>query len=171
MEFGRAMGNNEPVTPVFPNSDYCTGVSGTTAILTALLARAEKGGSYSIDIALNYYSQWLVNSCGSYPDAIWQDVWARNGRQVFRHYHNMGYLIPRYLEMLQRTSSETVLSPRFFEKRFAKTVGKEILTVKPVAQFPGGKVELGYTVGTRTNGVDKPRWPVDLTVEIVDEDN
>lgn len=25
MGFGRAMGNNEPVTPVFPNSDYCTG--------------------------------------------------------------------------------------------------------------------------------------------------
>ena len=23
-EFGRAMGHNEPVTPVFPNSDYCT---------------------------------------------------------------------------------------------------------------------------------------------------
>lgn len=29
MEYGRAMGNNEPVTPVFPNSDYSTGVAGT----------------------------------------------------------------------------------------------------------------------------------------------
>lgn len=29
LEFGRAMGLDEPVTPILPNSDYCTGVSGT----------------------------------------------------------------------------------------------------------------------------------------------
>ena len=171
MEFGRAMGNDEAVTPVFPNSDYCTGVAGATGILSALVERAEKGGSYSVDVALNYYSQWLVNSCGTYPDAVWQDVWTRNGRQVFRHYHNMGYLIPRYLEMLKETSSETVLNPKFFEKREAKTIGKKILTVKPIIQFPEGRVELGYTVGTRTNGVDQPRWPSDLYVETVNESN
>jgi crotonobetainyl-CoA:carnitine CoA-transferase CaiB-like acyl-CoA transferase len=72
LEFGRAMGHNEPVTPVFPNADYCTGVAGFCGILDALMQQAEKGGSYVVDIALNYYSQWLVNSVGVYPDAVWQ---------------------------------------------------------------------------------------------------
>ena len=70
MEFVRAMGNDEAVTPVFPNSDYCTRVAGSAGILSALIERAEKGASYSIDVAVNYYSQWLVNSCGTYPEAI-----------------------------------------------------------------------------------------------------
>jgi len=171
MEFGRAMGNDEPVTPVFPNSDYCTGVAGVSGIITALIQRAEKGGSYTVDIALNYYSQWLVNSCGVYPDAVWQDVWKRNGRKVFRHYHNMGSSIPSYLMMLAENSRDIVLRPEFFETVEVKTIGKKVRKVKPIAQFSGGKVELGYNVGTRTNGVDKPRWPNDLTVEIVTEDN
>ncbi len=85
--FGRAMGleNGEPVTPVFPNSDYMTGIAGTVAILTALLRRAEKGGSYKVDLALNYYNQWLVESVGEYPSQVWDDLWSRNERKVFRY--------------------------------------------------------------------------------------
>lgn len=56
MEYGRAMGNDEAVTPVFPNSDYCTGVAGVCGILTALLQRAEKGGSYTVDVSLCFFS-------------------------------------------------------------------------------------------------------------------
>jgi len=84
--FGRAMGleNGEAVTPVFPNSDYMTGIAGTAGILTALMKRAEQGGSYKVDLSLNYYNQWLADSCGEYPKEIWQDVWQRNGKQVFR---------------------------------------------------------------------------------------
>ena len=171
MEFGRAMGNDESVTPVFPNSDYCTGVAGVSGILAALIQRATIGGSFSVDVALNYYSQWLVNSCGTYPESVWQDVWSRNGRKVFRHYHNMPSTIPEYLKMLHMTASKTVLNPEYFEDRESKNLGKSVRTVKPVAQFPGGKVELGFNVGTRTNGVDQPRWPKDLTVEVVTVDN
>jgi hypothetical protein len=40
--------------------------------------------------------------------------------------------------------------------------------VKPVLQFPGGKVQLRFQVGTRTNGVDAARWPEDLLVEKVE---
>ena len=171
MEFGRAMGNDEAVTPVFPNSDYCTGVAGVSGILAAIMQRAEQGGSYSIDVALNYYSQWLINSCGTYPKAVWEDVWSRNGRKVYRHYHNMGYTLPAYFGMLQANSSKTLFQPEFFETRDAKNIGKHIRAVKPIADFTAGAVELGYNVGTRTNGVDKPRWPNDLTVEIVSDDN
>lgn len=68
------MGNDEPVTLVFPNSDYCTGVAGASSILTALMERAEKSGSYTISIALSYYTQWLVNACSTYPPAVWEEV-------------------------------------------------------------------------------------------------
>lgn len=85
--FGRAMGlpDGEAVTPVFPNSDYMTGIAGVCGILTALMRRAEKGGSYKADLSLNYYNQWLAESCGEYPEDVWQDLWARNGKQVFRY--------------------------------------------------------------------------------------
>lgn len=84
--FGKAMGlkDNEAVTPVFPNSDYMTGVAGVTGIMCALMRRAVEGGSYKVDLALNYYNQWLADSVGEYPEEVWQEVWTRNGKQVFR---------------------------------------------------------------------------------------
>ena len=51
MEFGRAMGLDEPVTPVFPNSDFCTGVCGVVGILNAVMKRGEEGGSYLVDVS------------------------------------------------------------------------------------------------------------------------
>lgn len=53
MEFGRAMGNDEPVTPVFPNSDFCTGTAGVVAVLNALVRRGEEGGSYKVDVSFS----------------------------------------------------------------------------------------------------------------------
>jgi hypothetical protein len=168
MEYGRAMGNDEPVTPVFPNSDYCTGVAGVSGILAALIQQGGNGGSYTVDVALNYYSQWLVQSCGTYPEEIWQDVWTRNGRQVFRHYHNMSYTISRHLEMLKANSKDTLFREEFFEDRAAKCLGDVFVrTVRPVVQYPDGKVELGFNIGTRTNGLDQPRWPHDLMTEVI----
>ncbi|KAJ4407799.1 hypothetical protein N0V91_003769 [Didymella pomorum] len=159
MAFGRAMGHDEPVTPVFPNSDFCTGVSGVVGVLNALLRRGEEGGSWRVD--------WLVNSVGVYPRDVWQDVWQRNGQQVFRHYHNMGYTLPRFMQMLKANAGNVVLRPDFFETRYSGAIGKDVLCPKPVIQYPGGKVELKYNVGTRGNGVDQARWPEDLMTEIV----
>ncbi|KAH6642898.1 CoA-transferase family III domain-containing protein [Boeremia exigua] len=167
MAFGQAMGNEEPVTPVYPNSDFCTGTSGVIAVLNALLRRGDEGGSYLVDVALNYYSQWLVNSVGEYPPAVWDDVWSRNGRQVFRHYHNMGYTLPRFMKMLHANARDVVLRPEFFETRHSAAIGADVRCPKPIIQFPGGKVELKFNVGTRGNGVDQPRWPADLMTEIV----
>lgn len=48
------MGHDEAVVPVFPNSDYCTGIAGCTAILQALIRRAEEGGSYGVDASLPF---------------------------------------------------------------------------------------------------------------------
>ncbi|KAI4953633.1 hypothetical protein J4E91_002481 [Alternaria rosae] len=167
MEFGRAMGNDEPVTPVFPNSDFCTGTSGVIAVLNAIIRRGAEGGSYKVDIALNYYSQWLVNSVGTYPTDVWEDVWTRNGRQVFRHHHNMQYTLPLFMKMLFKNSGSVLFKPDFFEMRHAGAIGKDIKGVKPIIQYPQGNVKLGYNVGTRGNGVDKPAWPKNLMTEVV----
>lgn len=67
------MGNDEPVIPFFPNSDYSyvflvaiifvyhnnvnscsrTGVSGVVGVLSALLRRADQGGSYVVSVYLS----------------------------------------------------------------------------------------------------------------------
>ncbi|RWA12523.1 hypothetical protein EKO27_g2558 [Xylaria grammica] len=170
--YAKAMGNDETeaVTPVFPNSDYCTGVAGSTAVLEALIKRAQDGGSYSVDVSLNYYSQWLVRSCGTYSDEVWQEVWQRHGSPVFRHYHSMLYLLPAMMKLLVQHDSETLFDPGFFQPMEAKHLATTFIRPKPVARFSNG-VELKYHVGTRGNGVDQPVWPKDLTVEVVTGDN
>ncbi|KAJ9635543.1 hypothetical protein H2201_003201 [Coniosporium apollinis] len=168
--FGRAMGlqDGEAVTPVFPNSDYMTGIAGVCGILTALMRRGEKGGSYKVDVALNYYNQWLANSVGEYTGETWETLWGRNGREVFRSYHGMTYTIPRVLDMIQKNSGDVVFNPKFFEDRDSKALGVKIRTVKPIINFDGGEIDLGFNVGTRGNGKDQPRWPDDLLSEVVE---
>jgi hypothetical protein len=127
LEFGRAMGNDEAVTPVFPNSDFCTGIAGSTGVLQALIERAEKGGSYYVDASLNYYSQWLVNSVGVYPDDVWKDVWGRHGNPVFRHYHAMQYTIPALLKLLHEHDGKVLFRDEYFENAESKAVGKTLV--------------------------------------------
>ncbi|KAG2003689.1 CAIB/BAIF family enzyme [Coprinopsis cinerea AmutBmut pab1-1] len=165
-EFGRAMGVDEPVTPIWPNCDYCTGVAGATAVLEALIKQSQVGGSYVLDIALNYYSQWLIKSCGTYPKQVWEEVWNRFGRPVYRHWDSMGVTIPQYITALKNANSP-ILSPDFFEDRPNKAIGAPVRTIKPILNFPDGLVQLKYNVGSRGNGVDKPKWPEDLLTEVV----
>lgn len=144
-----------------------TGVAGCTAVLQALIERGERGGSYVVDIALNYYNSWLAEVCGEYPEPVWEDVWNRNGRRVFRHYESMNVTVPAYLNMIKRNAADVLLRPEFFERRVTKALSIEMQVVKPVLQFPEGSVKLGYNVGTRGNGVDDPVWPKDLLTEVI----
>jgi hypothetical protein len=57
--------------------------------------------------------------------------------------------------------------PKFFELRYSGAIGKDVRCVRPVVKFPQVRVVLGYSVSTRGNGVDEPRWPEDLEMEIV----
>ncbi|KAH8804485.1 CoA-transferase family III domain-containing protein [Xylogone sp. PMI_703] len=167
LEFGRAMhGRDEPVTPIFPNSDHCAGLAGHFGVISALLKRAEKGGSYVVDCSINSYSHWLVQSVGTYPQSVWEQVWSRHGRRKFRHYHPMQYLFPEGIKML-KANTPYLLNPDFFEDRDAKAMGCKVNCVKPVLKFPSGKVQLRFHVGTRTNGIDQPKWPSDLLAEVV----
>ncbi|KAK4506124.1 hypothetical protein PRZ48_004089 [Zasmidium cellare] len=172
MGFGRAMGHGEPVTPIFPHSDYCTGISGTCAILIALLRRGEQGGSYCVDLALNYYSSWLANSVGEYPKDVFERVWKEEcGGQVFRHWHPNHSTVPAAMEQLRKgPAKERLFKPEFFEDRSAPVAlgddKKKIRCLAPIAEWDG-TVKLGFNVGARGNGTDAARWPNDLTVERV----
>lgn len=121
----------------------------------------------TVQAALNYYSQWLVNSVGTYPDAVWQQVWSDNGKPVYRNYHSMQYLLPDLIGRLVKHKGEVLFRREFYENRESKAVGHTFVQVKPIAQFADGEVELRYNVGTRGNGVDAAKWPEDLGREIV----
>jgi hypothetical protein len=163
--FGRAMGLDEPVTPVLPNSDFGTGILGVCAVLQALMEQSEKGGSFLVDTALDYYNRWLVEDVGLYPDQVWQDVWQRCGKKVFRHHHNIGYILSPYMKMC---NEQGLFQKEFLEVRESGVLGGlRMRSVRPVLQFPDGTVRPGFNVGTRGNGVDCARWPEDLMTEKV----
>lgn len=54
------MGNDEPVTPIFPNSDYCTGIIGVAGVLDALVRRASDGGSFRVDVSYPLESSRII---------------------------------------------------------------------------------------------------------------
>lgn len=168
--FGEAMGHDEPVIPIFPHSDYCTGIVGSCAILIALLRWAEKGGSYAVDLALNYYTTWLVESVGEYPRPVFERVWQAHGRRVWRsHNRNLETAMATVENLREGVGGTSLLRPDFFEDRMAPGIlgEKKFRHVKSVARWPAGTVEPGFRVGTRGNGVDAARWPEDLSVESV----
>ncbi|KAI1805936.1 CoA-transferase family III [Daldinia bambusicola] len=168
LSYGRAMGNDEAVTPVFRiQVTGNTGLCGSTAVLDALVRRAEHGGSYGIDVALNYYSKWLVRSVGTYDEETWNEAWKRHGSPVFRYYHAMQHLLPAMLKLLYQRDSQVLFNPALFRVQETKSIAATFVQVKPVAQFADGAVDLGYHIGTRGNGVDEPLWPGDLTVEVI----
>ncbi|KAE8395948.1 CoA-transferase family III domain-containing protein [Aspergillus alliaceus] len=167
LEYGRATGHEEAITPVFPNSDYCTGVIGICGIINAVIKRAEKGGSLFMDTALNYYSQWLVNSVGVYPRTVWEEVWQRHDKLSFRYNDNMFTTIPLMMRSLVQNCGAQLFNPRFFEIRYSGAVDRSFKVLRPVLSFTGEKVIPRFNVGTRSNGQDAARWPEDLRTEVV----
>ncbi|KAF2482794.1 CoA-transferase family III domain-containing protein [Neohortaea acidophila] len=185
LSYGKAIGSNDAVTPGFPNSDYSTGISGSIATLHALIRRGEEGGSFSVDVslvtrsiqtqrqltraqcALNYYKQWLINSVGTYPPEVWSELWKRHGSPTYRHYQDISQVMPDTMARLRKEDGEEIFDPTFFERRQSKAMGREFVHVKPIVQFKDD-VRLGFHVGCRSNGLDQPRWPEDLGVEVVE---
>ncbi|KAF2258617.1 CoA-transferase family III [Lojkania enalia] len=168
LAYGEAMEPGEAVTPPFPNSDRCTGVIGSASILCALIRRGEEGGCWGVDLALNYYSQWLVRSVGTYDEQVWADLWGRHGSPVFHHYDNTRITVPRLMQLLRQYDEDLLFKPEFFDTYTSKAMGVDIRKVKPVAKFGGGLVKLGYNIGTRGNGRDAPFWPKNLLDEVVE---
>lgn len=74
--------------------------------------------------------------------------------------------IAAYMKMIKQNSAKIVMNPSFFEEREAKAINSKVVAVKPIVDY-SNQIKLGYNVGTRGNGKDKPMWPSDLTVEVV----
>ena len=117
--------------------------------------------------SLNYYSQWLVNSVGVYPSAVWEDVWKRHDHLTFRHTDNMLATIPVVMKSLFRNSAAQLFQPDFLEVRYSAAVERNFKSLRPILTFPGQQVTLGFNIGTRTNGQDAARWPEDLSTEVI----
>ncbi|KAG2207065.1 hypothetical protein INT46_003600 [Mucor plumbeus] len=164
-KFGRSLGLDEPVTPVLPNSDFCTGSIGATSAIQALIDRSTKGGSYVIDTALNYYNTWLGDFIGTYEDDVWKELWASKGKPLPRHYYNMFVMFPHFMN-LTRQFSPAIWNPELFEDREILDTTAKMRSYKPVIQF-SGETQPGYYIPTRGNGADAPYWPNDLTVKKV----
>jgi hypothetical protein len=71
------------------------------------------------------------------------------------------------IKLFHKHSEDVLLSPSFFDETQSAAAGSTFIKVKPIAQFEDEVVQLRYNVGCRGNGVDQPRWPENLTVEVV----
>ncbi|KAF8151903.1 CoA-transferase family III domain-containing protein [Pholiota molesta] len=166
LEYGRALGTDEALNPVFPNADFCTGVAGATGVLQAIIERSEKGGSYVVDVALNYYNQWLVNSCSTYPPEVWDALWASYGCPLLQHTDNNYRVLPIFVQLLMQNNAPS-FNPIFLETRDNKAIGVPVGAVQPIFIFAQQLVKPRFNIGSRGNGADKPRWPEDLLTEII----
>lgn len=164
--YGQALGlkDNEPVTALCPNADYSTGLAGVGAVLGALIQRAERGGSYTVELALNYYNRWLAQFCGEYPEEVWNGLWESYGRFQFRSHQSMEQTSPVIVKMM---AQKGFLKEDYFHVIRSGILGVDLRCISPVIKFPHKYVKLGYNVGARGNGTDVARWPADLTTEVV----
>ncbi|KAF7292887.1 Alpha-methylacyl-CoA racemase-1 [Mycena indigotica] len=174
MGFAEAMGmcDGEAVVSLFPTADYCAGLSGASGVLQALLERNENGGSYVVDVALNYFNVWLARSCGQYPKGVWEELRKLHDFPTFAPEENLPGLSFRCIQMLMRNAPGRIIRSDWLEDRQSSAIGVKVRTVKPIAEWEetadGGQgVQSGFNVGTRGNGVDAAEWPDDLRVEIV----
>jgi hypothetical protein len=79
----------------------------------------------------------------------------------------MQFTLPRVMQLLRKNSAAALFKPQFFTQYRPTFLGKNMRIVAPVLQYPNGEVKPGFQIGTRTNGVDQPKWPDDLSVEVV----
>jgi hypothetical protein len=165
--YGKALGSDEPVTALIPNSDYSTGVAGVAATLSALIQRGETGGSYTIDLALSYYNQWLIRSCGAYPAPVWDEMWKSYGQFQLGAADTMEKSAPMVMKLMNERNDS--FRDEFFEERRSRILDVDIRCVKPVIQYPDGEVKLCFNIGTRGNGRDAPRWPRNLLTEVIEQ--
>jgi len=81
----------------------------------------------------------------------------------------MSYMLPRLLgSVMKEDKGKALFSPKNFTQYEIKHLpGVKVKYPAPVLQYPHGEVEPGFQVSTRANGVDQPRWPKDLSVDVV----
>ncbi|KAJ5025796.1 hypothetical protein PSV08DRAFT_181106, partial [Bipolaris maydis] len=58
-----------------------------------------------------------------YPTAVWQNLWARYNKPVFRHSNNTKEIFPTMLLLIQKLNGPIIFNTSFLEIREAKVLG------------------------------------------------
>lgn len=154
---GKFLGLNEPVVPLFPNSDYQTGLAGSAAVLGALLARTKDDVTYDIDVSLTQYNIWYYR-LGQYDEE--QQTQLRNRNQGFevRHDDDMLNLVMKTHAAIKKSRPDIFTHPEYFCNMSGKEWGLEddIVILAPAFKYEKSKLE--YSVPSGSRGRSKPEW-------------
>ncbi|PWN52411.1 CoA-transferase family III [Violaceomyces palustris] len=153
--FGQRMGVNEPVVPVFPNSDFCVGTIGATGVLHALQRRAQEGGTYLVNVSLSYYNVWLA-SLGMYPEEVWVQLWSDYERFQFKHSDEMRKTLSTLIPKMFENRPDLKAREDVWMQTKSEPWGGTVTHLRPVCRFSDRSMY--FDVPPRPNGFDPPKW-------------
>ncbi|KAI1777912.1 CoA-transferase family III [Hypoxylon cercidicola] len=155
-EQGRFMGQNGPVVPPFPMSDYATGCVGTIAALSGIYRRATQGGSWICRTSLTQFDAFLL-SLGTYPADVQDQLRREHDPRFFklRHHDSVEEVSQRAL------CSVKYLHPNLFahhmmQSAYSEAFGGTVSWPRGALKVDG--IKIGHVRPARPNGYDKPTW-------------
>ncbi|PNP78695.1 hypothetical protein FNYG_08041 [Fusarium nygamai] len=154
---GKFLGLDEAVVPLFPNSDYQTGLVGAAAAIQALLARTKEDVTFDIDISLTQYNIWYYR-LGSYSEDQQKALRNRDPQFSPRHYDDMSALVGKTHQSLQKIRPEIFKHPEYFWDMSGKEYGldEDFKVLAPAFKFE--KSSIGWDVPTGRRGRSKAEW-------------
>ncbi|KAF4415456.1 acyl- transferase carnitine dehydratase [Fusarium acutatum] len=154
---GKFLGLDEAVVPLFPNSDYQTGLVGAAAAIQALLARTQEDVTFDIDISLTQYNIWYYR-LGSYSEDQQKALRSRDLQFSPRHYDDMSALVGKTHQSLQKIRPEIFKHPEYFWDMSGKEYGldEDFKVLAPAFKFE--KSSIGWDVPTGRRGRSKAEW-------------
>ncbi|KAG9503497.1 hypothetical protein J7337_006342 [Fusarium musae] len=154
---GKFLGLDEAVVPLFPNSDYQTGLVGAAAAIQALLARTQEDVTFDIDISLTQYNIWYYR-LGSYSEDQQKALRIRDPQFSPRYYDDMSALVGKTHQSLQKIRPEIFKHPEYFWDMSGKEYGldEDFKVLAPAFKFE--KSSIGWSVPTGRRGRSKAEW-------------
>ncbi|KAF5594910.1 acyl transferase carnitine dehydratase [Fusarium subglutinans] len=154
---GKFLGLDEAVVPLFPNSDYQTGLVGAAAAIQALLVRTQEDVTFDIDISLTQYNIWYYR-LGSYSEDQQKALRSRDLHFNPRHYDDMSALVGKTHQSLQKIRPEIFKHPKYFWDMSGKEYGldEDFKVLAPAFKFE--KSSIGWDVPTGRRGRSKAEW-------------
>ncbi|KAG9958767.1 hypothetical protein KCU61_g8062, partial [Aureobasidium melanogenum] len=153
---GKFLGLEEAVVPLFPNSDYQTGLIGAAAVLQALLQRANEDRTFDIDVSLTQYNIWFYRS-GLYDKEQQQALLEQDPDFAPRSKDDMGDLVAKTHASLTKVHKDFV-KPEYYWDMSGKGWGldKDMKVLKPAFSF--SQTRLGYNEPSGCRGRSEPKW-------------
>ncbi|KAH0044196.1 hypothetical protein KCU78_g456, partial [Aureobasidium melanogenum] len=153
---GKFLGLEEAVVPLFPNSDYQTGLIGAAAVLQALLQRVNEDRTFDIDVSLTQYNIWFYR-LGLYDEVQQQALLEQDPDFAPRSKDDMGDLVAKTHASLTKVRKDFV-KPEYYWDMSGKDWGldKGMKVLKPAFLF--SQTRLGYNEPSGRRGRSEPKW-------------